>query len=249
MSLLALARKMERAERRRQAEARERIQAERAAREVQRLRKVAELEASGKAAKLSGVDREAEQLFELVCDRPGITRTQALGVVPSEAGWDDLVACSDIELVATGAESEPGAFSAVRLIHARDSIMKTLRAARGAWVSVRELRDATPYSNGYRAAAIKTLGLIEHDGRNRYRRKPMNMPCTHPENWPCSHDSEDCSSQKVVDARIAIETGTAVTDFEPRPQTPGVEYVVEIEESPVADESTVEFWRKAQRRS
>ncbi|WP_235659036.1 hypothetical protein [Mycobacteroides abscessus] len=170
MSLLAFARKMERAERRRQAEVRERIQAERVAREVERLRKVAELEASGKAAKLSGVDREAEQLFELVCDRPGITRTQALGVVPSEAGWDDLVACSDIELVATGAESEPGAFSAVRLIHARDSIMKTLRAARGAWVSVRELRDATPYSNGYRAAAIKTLGLIEHDGRNRYRR-------------------------------------------------------------------------------
>ncbi|WP_237082930.1 hypothetical protein [Mycobacteroides abscessus] len=161
MSLLALARKMERAERRRQAGVRERIQ---------RLRKVAELEASGKAAKLSGVDREAEQLFELVCDRPGITRTQALGVVPSEAGWDDLVACSDIELVAMGAVSEPGAFSAVRLIHARDSIMKTLRAARGAWVSVRELRDATPYSNGYRAAAIKTLGLIEHDGRNRYRR-------------------------------------------------------------------------------
>ncbi|MDM2579206.1 hypothetical protein PP599_04150 [Mycobacteroides abscessus] len=158
MSLLELARKMERAEHKRQAEARERIQAERAAREVQRLRKIAELEASGKAAKLSGVDREAEQLFELVCDRPGITRTQALGVVPSEAGWDDLVACSDIELVAMGAESEPGAFSTVRLIHACDSIMKTLRAARGAWVSVRELRDATPYSNGYRAAAIKHWG-------------------------------------------------------------------------------------------
>ncbi|WJR33388.1 hypothetical protein P3F83_23555 [Mycobacteroides immunogenum] len=196
---------------------------------------------------LTGVERDAERLFVYVCAHPGCTRAEALGVVPSEAGWDDLLACSDIELVAMVPDGSAGAYSAVRLIHARDAIMKTLRAAHGAWVTVRELREATPYSNGFRAAAIKTLGGIEHDGKNRYRKAPRMNICTHPESWPCT-DDQDCRSQKAVDARIALETGTATTDFPPRIESPGVEYEVEIEESPVADESTVEFWREAKKR-
>ncbi len=70
-------------------------------------------EQSGKAAKLSGVDRK---LFEYVCDHPGCTRAEALGVVPSEAGWDDLLACSDIELVVLAPGGPAGAYSTVRLI-------------------------------------------------------------------------------------------------------------------------------------
>ncbi|SLH43767.1 Uncharacterised protein [Mycobacteroides abscessus subsp. massiliense] len=185
-------------------------QAKRAALQERRAR-----EQSGKAAKLSGVDREAEMLFEYVCDHPGCTRAEALGVVPSEAGWNDLLACSDIELVALAPDRPAGAYSAVRLIHARDSIMKTLSTAHGAWVTVRELREATPYSNGFRAAAIKTLGCIEHNGKNKYRRI---MKCTEGKH-NYEHPRKTCDemdAQLAEARRIAGMPGTSITEYETR---------------------------------
>ncbi|WP_234795559.1 hypothetical protein [Mycobacteroides saopaulense] len=197
---------------------------------------------------LTGVERDAERLFVYVCDHPGCTRAEALGVVPSEAGWDELLACSDIELVALAPDGPAGAYSAVRLIHARDSIMKTLRTAHGAWVTVRELRKATPHSNGFRAAAIKTLRGIEHDGKNRYRKAPRMNTCTHPESWPCTND-QDCPSQKAVDARIALETGTATNDFPSHIKSPGIAYSIPVEDGrdfndvPNVDERALKAWR------
>ncbi len=196
-----------------------RVREEQANRDAERERRaqIRRLEESGRPDRLSGVEREAERLFELVCDRPGITRAESLGVVPSEAGWDDLVACSDIELVVLVPGRPAGAFSAVRLIHARDSIMKALRAARGGWVNVRKLREASPYSNGYRGAAMKTLGCIEFDGNSKYRRIMECISGRHNyEHLGVSCDDMDAQLREA--RRIALMPGTSILTMEEAPK-------------------------------